>query len=274
MFPRDGLLIPKESREAESGTAESSWPRSAVKWPDVFFSFLPSFSSFPPPSSSYFSPTSSSFSSSSYSVCQPGERNFHEVGKTSSSTATFLSSPLFLFFPVFRPSTEIDLSVWSFSLPRSVPKELTEGHEQSRNEPGGGEGNPLISWLAASTSIFRRSNNGRNVPLKIHLVIGGPLSRSFSLLSFFFFFFPHCNWNDYREDARLSDVAFTICLITNHVATVVGTCSLKSFWSRENGHSSFQTTATGRQFIGVLSVCILKDIAKNVDVNVDFPKIN
>lgn len=75
-----------------------------------------------------------------------------------------------------------------------ISKELTEGHEQSRNEAREGVGTPLISWLAASTSIFRRSNNGCNVPLKIHLVIGGVvvvLSLLFlpSPLPFFFAFF-------------------------------------------------------------------------------------
>lgn len=63
-----------------------------------------------------------------------------------------------------------------------ISKELTEGHEQSRNEAREGVGTPLISWLAASTSIFRRSNNGCNVPLKIHLVIGGVVVVVLSLL--------------------------------------------------------------------------------------------
>lgn len=74
-----------------------------------------------------------------------------------------------------------------------ISKELTEGHEQSCNEAREGVGAPLISWLAASTSIFRRSNNGCNVPLKIHLVIGSvvvlPLLFTPSTLPFFFAFF-------------------------------------------------------------------------------------
>lgn len=92
----------------------------------------------------------------------------------------FFSCPLSPFFYGYR----------SFVWP-SVPKELTEGHEQSRNEPEL-EGDPLISWLAASTSIFHRSNNRCNVPLKIHLVIGAVLVLSFFFLSsfsFLFFFF-------------------------------------------------------------------------------------
>lgn len=148
LFPRDGLLIPKE-RKAESRTAESSWPRSAVKWPDVFFSFSFSFSF-----SFYFFFGLSSFHFL-FVFCLPTEwKEFAGLEKRGT-----------LF-------TEIDSSDWSSVYPY-LQKELTEGHEQSRNEAREGVGTPLISWLAASTSIFRRSNNGCNVPLKIHLVIGG-----------------------------------------------------------------------------------------------------
>lgn len=76
-----------------------------------------------------------------------------------------------------------------------ISKELTEGHEQSRNEAREEVGAPLISWLAASTSIFRRSNNGCNVPFKIHLVIGVVLPLLFipSPLPFFFSAFFECS---------------------------------------------------------------------------------
>ena len=43
-------------------------------------------------------------------------------------------------------------------------------------------GAPLISWLAASTSIFRRSNNGCNVVVLPLLFVSPPLFLSFSLL--------------------------------------------------------------------------------------------
>lgn len=140
------------------------------------FSFLSllSLSLFPVPSppSIFFGPLLSTSSSSFF--CLPTEKGICGVGKTRGRFSR-KSIP-----PTGHPCTPIS-------------KELTEGHEQSCNEAREGVGAPLISWLAASTSIFRRSNNGCNVPLKIHLVIGSvvvlPLLFTPSTLPFFFAFF-------------------------------------------------------------------------------------
>lgn len=165
------------------------------------------------------SPSVLSSSSSSSSVCWPGERNFHEPEKN-----LVVASSTFLFLLFLLSSFSFFYGYRSFVWP-SVPKELTEGHEQSRNEPEL-EGDPLISWLAASTSIFHRSNNRCNVPLKIHLVIGAVLVLSFFFLSsfsFLFFFFlaqlkwllRGCSYKWYRFYVRLY-----VCMVEKGIRTV------------------------------------------------------